>query len=44
MSHAEKLREAIAAYATATTPVTRLAAYLWMTRAVQAARVARSGS
>mgnify|MGYP000499897803 CR=1 FL=1 len=44
MSHAEKLREAIAAYATATTPRDRLAAYLWMTAAVRRARVARSGS
>lgn len=36
MSHAEELREAIAAYALATTPSDRLAAYLWMARATRA--------
>jgi hypothetical protein len=44
MSISEELREAIAAYVTAMTPIDRLAAYLWMTRVTQAARVARSGS
>lgn len=44
MSIGEELREAIAAYATATTPRDRLAAYLWMARATRAARAARSGS
>lgn len=44
MSISEELREAIAAYAIATTPTDRLAAYLWMARVAQAARVARSGS
>lgn len=41
MTNAQKLREAIAAYATATTPRDRLAAYLWMTTAVRRARVAQ---
>ena len=41
---AAELREAIAAYTIATTPIDRLAAYLWMARVAQAARVARSGS
>lgn len=44
MAIGEELREAIAAYATATTPRDRLAAYLWMATAVRRARVARSGS
>lgn len=44
MSISEELREAIAAYALATTPIDRLAAYLWMARATRAARTARSGS
>lgn len=43
MSIGEELREAIAAYATATTPRDRLAAYLWMTTAVRRARAARDG-
>jgi hypothetical protein len=44
MSISEELREAIAAYVTAMTPIDRLAAYLWMATAVRRARVARSGS
>lgn len=44
MTIAEELREAIAVYATATDPVCRLAAWLWMARCTRAARCARCGS
>ena len=44
MSNAQKLREAVRLHATATTPVDRLATYLWMVAVVRALRVERSGS